>query len=94
MNQELLSELLAFSPILEGYKPLGGALKSAPEDFIVKEIPLYEASGQGAHLFLSVKKRNISAFNSRLSWRCHFIQKLIFRKMLVSTLMEQSFQWQ
>ena len=38
----------------------GGTLKSAPEDFIVEEIPAYPPSGEGTHLFLTVEKRGIS----------------------------------
>lgn len=35
-------------------------LKQEPDDFIVEEIPAYEPSGVGAHLFLWVEKRNVS----------------------------------
>lgn len=35
----------------------GGALKVEPEDFQVEEIPAYEPSGQGEHLFLWIEKR-------------------------------------
>lgn len=35
----------------------GGALKAAPEDFEVEELPLYAASGAGEHLFVRVEKR-------------------------------------
>ena len=38
----------------------GGAIKGAPEDFIVEEIPAYPPSGDGDHLFLTVEKRGIS----------------------------------
>lgn len=40
---------------------IGGTLKSTPEDFIVEEIPAYEPSGSGEHLFLWVEKREVSA---------------------------------
>jgi tRNA pseudouridine13 synthase len=35
----------------------GGAVKATPEDFRVDEIPAYEPSGTGAHLWLLVEKR-------------------------------------
>ena len=35
----------------------GGALKAAPEDFRVDELPAYLPSGQGPHLYLRVEKR-------------------------------------
>ena len=36
---------------------IGGRLKERPEDFLVEEQPLYEASGSGEHLYLFVEKR-------------------------------------
>ena len=32
-------------------------IKSSPEDFVVDEIPLYEAQGSGPHTFLRIEKR-------------------------------------
>jgi len=40
---------------------VGGLIKQQPEDFEVEEIPAYESSGQGAHLFLWVEKRSMGA---------------------------------
>lgn len=37
-----------------------GRLRCIPEDFQVREIPLYEPSGAGEHLYLWVEKRNLS----------------------------------
>ena len=37
-----------------------GVLRRAPEDFVVEEIPLYTAAGEGDHLFFRVEKRGIS----------------------------------
>ncbi len=39
---------------------LSGDLKTTPEDFIVEEIPAYEPSGEGEHLFLWIEKRDLS----------------------------------
>ena len=36
-----------------------GLFKSTPEDFVVEEIPLYEPSGQGDHLYVRFTKRNL-----------------------------------
>lgn len=49
-NVDQLSYLTASMP------GIGGALKCRPEDFLVEEIPLYEASGEGEHLYLWVEK--------------------------------------
>ena len=34
----------------------GGRLKAEPAHFIVEEIPLYEAGGSGAHLYISLTR--------------------------------------
>jgi tRNA pseudouridine13 synthase len=39
----------------------GGRLRVCAEDFEVEEIPAYEPSGEGEHLFLWVEKRDLSA---------------------------------
>jgi len=36
---------------------IGGALKQAPEHFVVEEIPLYEPSGEGDHLYVNLTRR-------------------------------------
>ncbi len=40
---------------------IGGRWKDLAEDFIVEEIPAYEPSGTGEHLFLWIEKRDVSA---------------------------------
>ncbi|MBS2013003.1 MAG: tRNA pseudouridine(13) synthase TruD [Deltaproteobacteria bacterium] len=37
-----------------------GRIKASPEDFVVHEIPAYEPSGEGAHLFLHLEKKNLT----------------------------------
>lgn len=37
--------------------PLEGHLGQAPEDFLVDEIPAYQPSGSGSHLYVRVRKR-------------------------------------
>jgi tRNA pseudouridine13 synthase len=39
---------------------VGGAIKVAPEDFIVEEIPAYQPAGEGQHLFLLIEKRGLT----------------------------------
>ena len=39
---------------------VGGAIKVAPEDFVVEEIPAYLPSGEGQHLFLLIEKRGLT----------------------------------
>lgn len=37
---------------------LGGSIGAEPEDFIVDERPLYEPSGEGAHVYVRLRKTN------------------------------------
>lgn len=46
---------------LAGHSGTGGRLKVEPEDFRVEEIPSYEPCGEGDHLFLWIRKRDVSA---------------------------------
>ena len=56
------SESTERPPFLTADLPgIGGTLKSEPEDFLVEEIPAYEPSGEGEHLFLWIEKRDVSA---------------------------------
>jgi tRNA pseudouridine13 synthase len=38
----------------------GGRIKQSPEDFIVDELPAYEPSGTGEHLFVRFRKTNLT----------------------------------
>jgi tRNA pseudouridine13 synthase len=38
---------------------IGGRLKDQPDDFVVEEIPAYEPSGSGEHLYLWLEKRDL-----------------------------------
>jgi tRNA pseudouridine13 synthase len=51
--------LLAQAPVpllCEGLPGIGGLTRVAEEDFRVEELPLYEPSGAGEHLYLTVEK--------------------------------------
>ncbi|MFH5803159.1 tRNA pseudouridine(13) synthase TruD [Alienimonas sp. DA493] len=49
-------------PRLHGDLPgVGGALKAEPADFRVSEVPAYEPCGEGPHLYLRVRKTDVSA---------------------------------
>ena len=39
---------------------LGGRIKARPEHFVVEEIPLYESSGQGPHLYLTIRRSGLT----------------------------------
>lgn len=40
----------------------GGAIKVRPEDFLVEEIPAYNPSGTGEHIYLMIQKSGLSTF--------------------------------
>jgi tRNA pseudouridine13 synthase len=40
---------------------IGGRIKTQPEDFEVEEIPAYQPSGEGDHLYLWIEKRGLGA---------------------------------
>src|ERR1051326_2508838 len=44
-----------------GLDGVGGTIKQQVEDFEVEEIPAYEPSGEGDHLFLWIEKRSMGA---------------------------------
>jgi tRNA pseudouridine13 synthase len=39
---------------------IGGQFKASPDDFEVEEIPLYEPSGEGQHLYLWIEKEGLA----------------------------------
>ena len=43
-----------------GHSSIDFHFKQSPRDFVVEEIPLYEFSGEGEHLILFVRKKNLS----------------------------------
>jgi len=47
-------------PYAYGGAPLSGQLKVSPEDFQVDEILGYEATGEGDHAFLTIRKRGLN----------------------------------
>ena len=44
---------------LLGGPGIGGRIKERPEDFLVDEIPLYQPTGEGEHVYLLVQKRSM-----------------------------------
>jgi len=43
---------------------IGGVIKQRPEDFFVQEIPLYEPSGDGEHVYCEIEKIGLSTFDA------------------------------
>lgn len=43
---------------------VGGSIKNRPEDFFVQEVPLYEPSGAGEHVYCEVEKVGVTTFDA------------------------------
>src|ERR1051325_1926567 len=43
---------------------IGGTIKQRAEDFFVQEIPLYEPSGQGEHVYCEIQKVDLTTFDA------------------------------
>lgn len=43
---------------------VGGVIKQRPEDFFVQEIPLYEPSGEGEHVYAEIQKVGVTTFDA------------------------------
>lgn len=43
---------------------IGGSIKQRPEDFFVQEVPLYEPSGEGEHVYAEVQKVGLTTFDA------------------------------
>jgi tRNA pseudouridine13 synthase len=54
-------DLPYLTPDLPG---IGGVIKERPEDFFVQELPLYEPSGQGEHVYCEIQKISMSTFDA------------------------------
>ncbi|MFN0131957.1 MAG: tRNA pseudouridine(13) synthase TruD [Phycisphaerales bacterium] len=51
---------------------IGGAIKERPEDFLVEELPLYQPSGSGEHVYLFVQKRGMTTLQAARVLARHF----------------------
>lgn len=49
---------LSLPYITEELEGIGGKIRDRLEDFIVEEVPLYEPSGAGNHIYINITKRN------------------------------------
>ena len=56
-----LSNMQSLPLLTDDLPGIGGRIKQFPLDFEVEEIPAYQPSGQGEHLFLWIEKRDTAA---------------------------------
>jgi len=50
--------------LTEGLAGTGGRIKDSLQDFLVREIPLYPASGSGTHTFFMIRKEGMTTFQA------------------------------
>jgi tRNA pseudouridine13 synthase len=50
--------------LTEDHPGIGGRIKAKPQDFVVEEIPLYEPSGEGQHVYVGLEKRGLSTYQA------------------------------
>ncbi|MGA2232310.1 MAG: tRNA pseudouridine(13) synthase TruD [Tepidisphaeraceae bacterium] len=50
--------------LIPEFPGIGGVIKERPEDFFVQELPLYEASGQGEHVYCEIQKTGLTTFHA------------------------------
>jgi tRNA pseudouridine13 synthase len=57
---------LSLPYISEGLEGIGGEIKQQPEHFVVEEIPSYNPSGHGDHLYVNLTKKNLNTRDVQL----------------------------
>ncbi len=50
--------------LTRGVPGVGGTIKRRPEDFFVQEVPLYEPSGSGEHVYCEIQKIGLTTFDA------------------------------
>src|SRR5690349_15771326 len=53
-----------FPYLTRDFPGIGGVIKQRPEDFFVQEIPLYEPSGEGEHVYAEIQKIGMPTFDA------------------------------
>jgi tRNA pseudouridine13 synthase len=51
-------------PVTKDFPGVGGSLKKRAEDFFVQEVPLYEPSGAGEHVYCEIQKVGLTTFEA------------------------------
>ena len=51
-------------PLTRDFPGIGGVIKQRNEDFFVQELPLYEPSGEGEHVYCEIEKVGLTTFDA------------------------------
>ena len=58
-------EIGIFKPLFTlDHSPINVHFSKNSDDFVVREIPLYEFSGEGEHLILNIAKKGLTTFEA------------------------------
>lgn len=65
--------------LTEQFAGVGGVIKSRPEDFRVEEVPRYEPSGSGTHVYAQIEKKGCGTVDAlaRIARALHITRKQI-----------------
>src|SRR5947207_12182081 len=55
---------MALTYLTTDFPGIGSVIKQRVEDFFVQELPLYEPSGQGEHVYCEIQKIGITTFDA------------------------------
>ncbi len=53
--------------LTQEFPGIGGVIRARLEDFVVEEVPLYSACGEGEHVYFEIEKRDLSTLEA-LEW--------------------------
>ena len=57
-------DLPPLPPLTRDFPGVGGTIKQRVEDFFVQELPLYEPSGTGEHVYCEIEKAGVTTFEA------------------------------
>ncbi|HZL36221.1 MAG TPA: tRNA pseudouridine(13) synthase TruD [Tepidisphaeraceae bacterium] len=68
---------MALPYLTRDFPGIGGSIKQRAEDFFVQEIPLYEPSGEGEHVYCEIQKVNMPTFEAidRIASALHIVPR-------------------
>src|SRR5438552_299067 len=58
------NEAMSLPFLTRDFPGIGGTIKARAEDFFVQEVPLYEPSGEGEHVYAEIQKVGVTTFDA------------------------------
>lgn len=63
-SSSIYNATMGLPHLTSDFPGIGGLIKQRPEDFFVQELPLYEPSGQGEHVYCEIQKIGLTTFDA------------------------------